>query len=381
MARSEDAGASPRAREIVVTARRLFQARGYAGVSVDEIGASLGLTGPSIYRHFAGKAAILQAVVLEAVEVLEDAASRPTRAAVIDALAAAAVGDVPLGSAIDAELRHLPDRPRSELQARIDDASTGITRRLGADDADGGRFRARALVAVAVASSFYDVDAPRHRHEAVIGRALRALADAPTLDGPGLAATAAPELGIRAWLPRDEAVLAALPALFTARGGIGGITMEDLGAAAGLSGPSVYTYFAGKREVVLRAVERTSTWATSSLQQALSFSSDGADVMRRALRDYVELSRRLPVFSTPLELDEATFDAATRDRVAAFVLGYRELWATCARIGRPAEPPAESAVLLWAAHAVVNSARTGPVGELVPTDARLLELALTVFDA
>jgi len=33
----------------------LFAARGYHGVSMDDIGAAAGVTGPALYHHFAGK--------------------------------------------------------------------------------------------------------------------------------------------------------------------------------------------------------------------------------------------------------------------------------------------------------------------------------------
>lgn len=381
MARKEHATSAPRARAIVDAARPLFRSRGYAAVSVDEIGAALGISGPAIYRHFAGKAAVLETIVREAVDALEEATSPGTAEGVLDALADVAVGPTGLGSALGADLRHLPDVMRQELEGRVDGALGEIARRLDRPDADGGRFLARALVAIAGAPSFYTVDLPPDPHRELVAAALRAAAAAPPLAASRTETVPTPRTTARPWLPRDEAVLAALPDLFAQHGGFGGITMEDLGAAAGLSGPSVYTYFAGKHDVAVRAVERTASWATSSLQQALGFSEDGADVVRRAMRDYVELSRRLPAFSTPLELDDATFDAATRERVAAFVLDYRELWATCARIARPSLAPDAAAALLWAAHAVVNSARTTPVGEVVPSDGALLELALTVFFA
>ena len=38
---------------------RLFATRGYHGVSVDDIGAAAGVTGPALYHHFAGKEAML----------------------------------------------------------------------------------------------------------------------------------------------------------------------------------------------------------------------------------------------------------------------------------------------------------------------------------
>jgi AcrR family transcriptional regulator len=48
----------------------LFWERGYHGAGTNEIGAAAGLTGPSIYRHFATKDDMLVAAVLEGAEKL-----------------------------------------------------------------------------------------------------------------------------------------------------------------------------------------------------------------------------------------------------------------------------------------------------------------------
>ncbi|MEV7869492.1 TetR/AcrR family transcriptional regulator [Streptomyces sp. NPDC088124] len=52
--------AAPTRREqILKQAARLFAERGFHGVGVDEIGAAVGISGPGLYRHFAGKDAML----------------------------------------------------------------------------------------------------------------------------------------------------------------------------------------------------------------------------------------------------------------------------------------------------------------------------------
>src|SRR3954454_12336962 len=49
--------------EILEIAVGLFAARGYHGVSMDDIGAAAGVTGPALYHHFAGKEAMLSAAL------------------------------------------------------------------------------------------------------------------------------------------------------------------------------------------------------------------------------------------------------------------------------------------------------------------------------
>ena len=51
-------------RETILTeATKLFAAHGYAGVSTDDIGASVGISGPSLYNHFPAKSDILVAAM------------------------------------------------------------------------------------------------------------------------------------------------------------------------------------------------------------------------------------------------------------------------------------------------------------------------------
>lgn len=53
-----------RREEILAIAVGLFAARGYHGVSMDDIGSAAGVTGPALYHHFAGKEAMLAAALV-----------------------------------------------------------------------------------------------------------------------------------------------------------------------------------------------------------------------------------------------------------------------------------------------------------------------------
>ncbi|HET8681087.1 MAG TPA: TetR/AcrR family transcriptional regulator [Micromonosporaceae bacterium] len=56
--------------EILEIAMALFAQRGYHGVSMDDIGAAAGVTGPALYHHFAGKEAMLVAALIPVSEGL-----------------------------------------------------------------------------------------------------------------------------------------------------------------------------------------------------------------------------------------------------------------------------------------------------------------------
>ena len=60
-----------RRRVLMDAAARLFAERGFNGVSIEELGAAAGVSGPAVYRHFSGKQAVLAALLVEASEGLQ----------------------------------------------------------------------------------------------------------------------------------------------------------------------------------------------------------------------------------------------------------------------------------------------------------------------
>lgn len=59
--------APPRRELLLQAAATLFAQRGYHAVGIDDIGGAAGISGPGVYRHFASKAALLQALTDRAV--------------------------------------------------------------------------------------------------------------------------------------------------------------------------------------------------------------------------------------------------------------------------------------------------------------------------
>jgi AcrR family transcriptional regulator len=59
-----------RREQILATAAELFAARGFHGVSVADIGAACGISGPALYKHFAGKDAVLAEMLVSISERL-----------------------------------------------------------------------------------------------------------------------------------------------------------------------------------------------------------------------------------------------------------------------------------------------------------------------
>ena len=115
-----------RREEILEIAVRLFAERGYHGVSMDDIGAAAGVTGPALYHHFAGKESMLVAALTPVCEDLlaggrERVTANPgdPRAALeslVDFHVAFAL-DKPAVIAVHLhELDRLPEEPRRQIR-------------------------------------------------------------------------------------------------------------------------------------------------------------------------------------------------------------------------------------------------------------------------
>lgn len=57
--------AGGRRAHILAAAAELFAEHGYRGVTIDDLGRAVGTTGPALYRHFAGKEALLGQVLVD----------------------------------------------------------------------------------------------------------------------------------------------------------------------------------------------------------------------------------------------------------------------------------------------------------------------------
>jgi AcrR family transcriptional regulator len=107
--------------QILREAARLFAERGFHGVGVDEIGAAVGISGPGLYRHFAGKDAMLAELLVGISGRLLAAGKRRVAEAAgpeqaLDALIRGhidfAIDDRPLITLHDRELDRLPESDR-----------------------------------------------------------------------------------------------------------------------------------------------------------------------------------------------------------------------------------------------------------------------------
>jgi AcrR family transcriptional regulator len=166
-----------RREEILEIAVGLFATRGYHGVSMDDIGAAAGVTGPALYHHFAGKEAMLVAALIPVSEQLlaggkeriadHEGRPRAALAALVDfhvdfALANPAVIALHLH-----ELDRLPDDPRRQIRRLqrlyVEEWVTTLTTLRPELSAGEARVLAHAAFGLMNSTPFLGGEVDRHR--------------------------------------------------------------------------------------------------------------------------------------------------------------------------------------------------------------------------
>ena len=107
-------------------AARLFADRGFSGVSLEDLGAAVGVSGPAVYRHFSGKQALLAAILVGVSERLhaggtEVAAAHDTAADRLVALARFHVAFALSEADVDPTLRQVIEvgQPHSHIHGVV----------------------------------------------------------------------------------------------------------------------------------------------------------------------------------------------------------------------------------------------------------------------
>ena len=123
-------------------AAKLFADRGFNGVSIEDLGTAVGVSGPAVYRHFAGKQAVLAALLVGVSRDLLDGGRAVVEAASDDAQALRSLiafhADFALGNpdvirVQDRDLDSLADEDRRDvrsLQRRYIEQWTAVLGRL-----------------------------------------------------------------------------------------------------------------------------------------------------------------------------------------------------------------------------------------------------------
>ena len=124
MAAAPDTAGPTRREQILAEAARLFAGHGFHGVSIADLGAAVGVSGPALYRHFPGKEALLAEMLIDISERLltggharvHHADPRASLADLVDFHIEFTTREPELIVVQDRDLANLPDGPRRTVR-------------------------------------------------------------------------------------------------------------------------------------------------------------------------------------------------------------------------------------------------------------------------
>jgi AcrR family transcriptional regulator len=265
----------------------LFANDGYAAVSMARVADAVAVRPSALYRHFHGKDDLLDHVVREILTAIR-VELRGMRDA--GALATAALDHRPIGVLWQRESRHLPVAIRDRLRTILVDIASCVgafvaQRRpdLSAADRD---LLAWACLGAAVSVSFQRIDLPRPEYLDVLSGIIERVLETDLDSTPAATLVEHPVVGE---LDRRDELLAAAARLFAQRG-YHSVGVDEVGAAVGMAGPSIYHHFATKLDIMVAVMNHGATQLLDSTSRALADTPDDSHALDAQLRAYVTFS-------------------------------------------------------------------------------------------
>jgi len=350
-----------RKQQIMVHARDLFVELGYPNVSMAMIAGRVGITAGALYRHYATKADLLEAVVRDAFDGVAPPPAGMPLEEVIDRSIAVGLGRPHLADLWSREVRYLPDGVRREIRAVMRRATQGfvplLRARRPALSAEQAELIAWSIQSMVTCLARDSVRLPAGGGQALVRGAARELLDVHLDLGAGR-----PEPRHPARLTpvsTRERVLLAATRQFAAHG-YQETSMASIGAEADVTGQNLYGYFGSKADLLRAVIVRGTHALWLELDAALAAADGPAAALASVVAGYVRLARhwaglRLDLVGEPELAEESR--PAQREYVAEWVALVREV--------RPELPPAEARALVqMALTAISDLGRTPHLAQL-----------------
>jgi AcrR family transcriptional regulator len=137
----------------------------------------------------------------------------------------------------------------------------------------------------------------------------------------------------QAWSPptsRREEILAHALALFRTRG-FGGVGIDEVGEAAGISGPTVYFHYDSKVGILLDAFERAGTRVAAGVHDSLGVATSTADALDRLARSYLLVAMANVDLIVVTSREGGALPESERPRLARRRREIRDAWVAVAR--------------------------------------------------
>ncbi len=176
-------------------------------------------------------------------------------------------------------------------------------------------------------------------------------------------------------MTRREQILATAAELFAARG-FHGVSVADLGAACGISGPALYKHFASKDAVLAEMLVSISEELLSVGRERVAAAPDPAAALAALVDWHVDFALRHRPLIVVQDRDWQSLPAEARERVRALQREYVDLWAAQLRSLDPEVAPDRARAMAHAAFGLINSTPHSGLLPDAPMHGLLSQMAL-----
>ena len=153
---------------------------------------------------------------------------------------------------------------------------------------------------------------------------------------------------------RREQILAVAAQLF-ARHGFHGVSIADLGAAVGVSGPALYRHFPGKEALLEEMLVGISEHLLAGGQERAAATDDPHELLAALVDFQLDFALREPELIVVQDRDLANLPAAGRRRVRQLQRAYVEIWVDALRRATPGLPAESARIAAHGAFGLLNS--------------------------
>lgn len=345
---------------ILRAASEHFLREGYHRTSMADIATTVGITSTALYRHFRNKNELLERCVLDALDLTAARiAEAGTLDELIDALIRVVLDQRGVSALWQREARYLTDETRADIWHRVLAISERVRAMLvpARTDLDEQRVELLSwcLMAIFDSVSHHRVVLPRDRFEDLLREMARSVVGASmiSMNPPRPIEPIIPDPAENYQLSRRERLLGVATRLFSERG-YAAVSIDDIGAAAGITGPSVYYHFKSKSHLLAELVNYGAKATEHYTALAAAETATPRGVCEALANYYISFATAQPDLSwaavselTHLPADEAR---KHRDRQRAGIMR----WIGSLLAMRPELDAAEARVVVQAVLMIVN---------------------------
>ena len=165
-------------------------------------------------------------------------------------------------------------------------------------------------------------------------------------------------------MSRRQEILGRAAELFAARG-FHGVSMSDLGAACGISGPALYRHFSSKDAMLAEMLVSISEELLSVARERVARAADGDAAVRALVEWHVDFALRRRALIVVQDRDWESLPPEARERVRALQLDYVDVWTTQLRRVHRGLRADRGRAMAHVAFGLINST---PHSALLPAD-------------